>query len=547
MKKEEAVKFLDICKKELATKYPFIGTVAMMMDIIPIHDVRCDTACTDGENIYFDLMYMSTLTKEQIIFVIAHEVWHAALQHFKRQGGRDQEVWNIAADLEINQMLRAEGFHLPEGVCLPENFDDPTGKLNESNETLLRRRLISEMGLQPFKSAEEYSEAIKAFLERERAKKGKQQQNSWQGQNKEQGAGQPQPGGQGQGSGEADDKDGQGQGQDDGQEQSNSKASDKAGQGQGKEKQKSEYGGKGPNPNDELSPNKDYSGGESQQSAGKANGGISKNELPPKGFDPDFHPENIGKDTARKAEKMAEAMNKAANAAKKAGKMPGAIEKKLDKFKKADIDWRSELANHFQSTNTQQNTTYNKMDRRIGPEFFDRFGTIMPSEEGIELTIAVAVDTSGSTDEYLTQFLSEMNGIISMCAAQKITYKVLVIQCDVKIQEAIIYDSSLGDVFDVSEFKMKGGGGTHLRDIFDFINDLNMNGKRAQEILMKSNSEQKKENTQFDRVVVFSDGYNDEKLTKADVYGFDVLWVIHPDGTDSKVEESGRVVIMKRD
>jgi hypothetical protein len=32
---------------------PFIGTLAMNLQLIPVVDHRCPTACTDGKNIFF--------------------------------------------------------------------------------------------------------------------------------------------------------------------------------------------------------------------------------------------------------------------------------------------------------------------------------------------------------------------------------------------------------------------------------------------------------------------------------------------------------------
>jgi predicted metal-dependent peptidase len=53
---------------------------------------------------------------------LAHEVLHCALAHHCRRGQREPRLWNRAADLAINPLLIANGFHLPAGALIDASF-----------------------------------------------------------------------------------------------------------------------------------------------------------------------------------------------------------------------------------------------------------------------------------------------------------------------------------------------------------------------------------------------------------------------------------------
>ena len=63
-KSESLTKWMD-SRMELVSLRPFIGALAMNLELIPVVDHRCMTACTDGRRIFFNPYYLSTLTDEQ--------------------------------------------------------------------------------------------------------------------------------------------------------------------------------------------------------------------------------------------------------------------------------------------------------------------------------------------------------------------------------------------------------------------------------------------------------------------------------------------------
>ena len=117
--KKKSREILSICRSRLLSKYPFIGSIALRMDIIHIRDVRVRTACTDGNAIYFDIAFLSSLSSDEQLFVYAHEVWHAVMMHLIRCGTRNPGIFNIAADKEVNAMLVKDGLIPPKDLLFP--------------------------------------------------------------------------------------------------------------------------------------------------------------------------------------------------------------------------------------------------------------------------------------------------------------------------------------------------------------------------------------------------------------------------------------------
>ena len=112
-RKAKILELLAQDRQKLLTKLPFTGSLVMRLDLVPVSDERLPTAATDGDRIFVDIDFYAQLTAEERLFVLAHEVWHCALLHFLRRGDRNQELFNIAADLEIHFLLTDEGLKAP--------------------------------------------------------------------------------------------------------------------------------------------------------------------------------------------------------------------------------------------------------------------------------------------------------------------------------------------------------------------------------------------------------------------------------------------------
>ena len=135
-------------RQKLLNKYPFIGSVAMGLELVPIRDVRCETAMTDGKSIFFDIAFLSELTDDEGVFVLGHEVWHVVMMHFLRGTGKEHTLFNIATDMEVNQLLEQDGLIPPKNVLFPNKkhnrdceFDFPDNLSAEEYYDLLLKKM----------------------------------------------------------------------------------------------------------------------------------------------------------------------------------------------------------------------------------------------------------------------------------------------------------------------------------------------------------------------------------------------------------------------
>ena len=112
-RKKFCLEQLALDRQQLLMRWPFIGGVIMRMELVAVRDDRLETASTDGNSIFVDIDFYSTLDKNERLFVLAHEVWHSVLLHFARLKGRNPERFNMATDLEIHFTLADEKMKEP--------------------------------------------------------------------------------------------------------------------------------------------------------------------------------------------------------------------------------------------------------------------------------------------------------------------------------------------------------------------------------------------------------------------------------------------------
>lgn len=103
-------------RARMLLKHPFFATLLVSTPWVMTTDV--ETAATDMTTLYFNPDFMESLSDEHILFVMAHEVMHMALEHGLRQQARDGRAWNIACDYALNLVLKESGFDIwPQALC----------------------------------------------------------------------------------------------------------------------------------------------------------------------------------------------------------------------------------------------------------------------------------------------------------------------------------------------------------------------------------------------------------------------------------------------
>ncbi len=195
------------------------------------------------------------------------------------------------------------------------------------------------------------------------------------------------------------------------------------------------------------------------------------------------YPEEGGNDSAIEKEWKDQAI-KVANKMK--GDKEGFLKNKLNGLYKTSTDWKKELKKiigYSISPDDKRQAYANKniliAQNRIARTDKDKYDNVD--------YITAFIDSSGSmSDEQLKICLSE---VYSM-ALQKKPLKIVIIQCDTKIQDISIYNNPAQLKKDLKSATVKGRGGTDLKPCWD---------------LLKTDPKFKR--MQSELVMVFTDGY----------------------------------------
>ena len=415
--KKKASDILSVCRRDILTKYPFIGSIALRMEMIPTRDVRVRTACTDGNSVYFDIAFLSSLTREQQTFVLAHEVWHAVLMHLVRRQNRIPSLFNIATDKEVNAMLQKDGFTPPKDLCFPTKEEE--GKCAEEIYEMLLKEAKKQMN---------------AAGNSGNSKSSSKQQNN---------------GTNGQGSGKNKSQSGSG-----GASSTSTGSGDNCGGNQNGDLtgqfDKHVYEGMedGQNNNDDAD----------QDGWGNAKITDKYGEV---GLDSDYQPK-VSKDFA---DKMRETIvSEAQRVEKMRGTLPSHIKALVKKVTTAEIRWEEALAQFVTRCYNGGRRSWIPPNRR-----HIHNNVYLQSRQADKINVVVGIDTSGSTCNDRAKFLGELSSLIKTFGI----FDLHLIECDAEVGAYKHYtqDDYLEQEIENGEYAMTGGGGTAMKPIYDYILD----------------------------------------------------------------------------
>lgn len=107
-------------------KFPLLDTTLEGLEIVATDEIP--TCCTDNEKVLCNPKFLESLTHEQRVFALSHEVLHVAFDHILRSKDKDLYDWNMATDAVINKILKDNGLPLIDGVI---DMDEAQGKSAE--------------------------------------------------------------------------------------------------------------------------------------------------------------------------------------------------------------------------------------------------------------------------------------------------------------------------------------------------------------------------------------------------------------------------------
>lgn len=138
-------------KIHIYKKSPFFSYILLHMNVregqTEMFPPGNATMAVDNEgNMWWHRDFVNKLSHEQLMGVLAHEICHIAFMHLERGERKDRQVFNVANDLIVNDMLQEDHFSLPKCGMIPENhefevFGKLIGKINEKSSEELYAEL----------------------------------------------------------------------------------------------------------------------------------------------------------------------------------------------------------------------------------------------------------------------------------------------------------------------------------------------------------------------------------------------------------------------
>lgn len=122
-------------KRRLIDHYPLLGALAASFDVeedlrvCQQYDIRVAAIDVGARRIWVNPS--AALSDDECLFVFAHELLHAGLNHSSRRRGRDPLLWNIACDFIINGWLIEMAVGTPPAIGL---LHDPLFSTHSSEE-----------------------------------------------------------------------------------------------------------------------------------------------------------------------------------------------------------------------------------------------------------------------------------------------------------------------------------------------------------------------------------------------------------------------------
>lgn len=400
--KEEAVKkkaaqLLEHDRIRLLMLHPFLGALIMRLNLIATWDSRCSTAGTDGTNIFVHAGYYTELDLDNRIGVLAHCVWHIALCHFLRRGGRNKERFDLACDCEVDFLLKEEKINSPFALT---NNPEWQGLNAESIYEYI---------------------PVPIFLNLPEKGGGKHIPCSYFP------IASP-------GSGDSD----SGANADDNESSSGKQKSD----------------------NDRNADSDTNNNGKSEWKnqrdlhwEPKQEGQFADGNTDPV-TDPNFQIEFLP-NLAEHCREMV--LDTAVWVERLQGKLPAHLQRLVEIYRTSQLNWREQLL-QFVTSCFGGGRRWLPPNRRYISQ-----GLYLQSYRDQKLKAVIALDSSGSTTRYLSDFLAELNAIMTSFG----NYELTVLQCDAAIHsvEKFTPDNPLKP----GKMQLESGGGTDFRPVFEYI------------------------------------------------------------------------------
>lgn len=113
---------LEKIKLQLMMKPDTVFFTSILFSLVYNWDDSIATAAVDGKNLFMNPKFFDSLTANERMGVLVHEVLHVALNHITRGLQHDRTIGNYAADYVVNLIVIKAGFILPKDCLLDYKY-----------------------------------------------------------------------------------------------------------------------------------------------------------------------------------------------------------------------------------------------------------------------------------------------------------------------------------------------------------------------------------------------------------------------------------------
>ncbi len=392
---------------KLRREHPFLATLSLYMSYQ--FTAQVEQFSTDGRTTRLNPSYFGKLTASAKVGTLLHLTLHSALLHPVRCGNRIEPIWNVAADIVVNQMIVESSFEPPPNTAVEPRYADLS---------------VEQVYAKLLNSAEQLVQSS--------------------GQPPPQGQPNQPPQAQGDNPNSAQEP---ADSNDDKQGPARSQTSCESGKESTQQRQPATSGGSRP-------PTKTAAGTNNSLTKVLARlyPAVADLELAGRKNDPNQRQDQKALEAYWKGA-ITKARTVEMISSKSRGSVPAGLSRAIDEVLNPQLDWRTVLWRFMSKTPCD----YSGFDRR-----FIHQGLYLDQLEGESLTVYVAIDTSGSiNDRQLAQFRAEVETIARCYVGIK--GQLYFVDADVYGPYPLTRSTRIVDA--------EGGGGTDFTVLFDKLMD----------------------------------------------------------------------------
>jgi predicted metal-dependent peptidase len=119
LEKRASARYIE-AQTYLVRKVPVLG-IPLLEKLPPAVSYNVQAMATDGTCIMYNPEWVILQPLLELVHVIAHEVAHVSFKHMTRRKNRDQKLWNVATDYQVNSYLHKMGVGQMPTNCLYED------------------------------------------------------------------------------------------------------------------------------------------------------------------------------------------------------------------------------------------------------------------------------------------------------------------------------------------------------------------------------------------------------------------------------------------